>query len=242
MVINRKQNFIHNNIAIIPARGGSKRIPRKNIIDFNGKPMIAWTIEAALKSKLFSKVIVSTDSEEIAGISRDYGADVPFLRSTFSDDISPVSQATYSALIQAEEFWNTNFDTVTQLMPNCPLRTKIDIVHFHDEFFDSDANFLLSCFKFGWMNPWWAFKLDEQKNHSFLFDNKIKMRSQDLDDLFCPTGSIWMARAEEFKRSKSFYGKKQKFGEISWVSAMDIDDENDLDFAKALFLQYGSLR
>ena len=60
MVINRKQNFIHNNIAIIPARGGSKRIPRKNIIDFNGKPMIAWTIEAALNSKLFSKVIVST--------------------------------------------------------------------------------------------------------------------------------------------------------------------------------------
>ena len=80
-----------NGIAIIPARGGSKRIPKKNIIDFNGKPMIAWTIKAALESKLFSKVLVSTDSEEIAEISQKYGADVPFLRRSFSDDITPVS-------------------------------------------------------------------------------------------------------------------------------------------------------
>ena len=67
-------------LAIIPARGGSKRIPKKNIIDFQGKPMIAWTIEAALESEVFSKVIVSTDDELISNVSKQYGASVPFLR------------------------------------------------------------------------------------------------------------------------------------------------------------------
>jgi CMP-N-acetylneuraminic acid synthetase len=242
MVTSGKLKNIGNNIAIIPARGGSKRIPKKNIIDFNGKPMIAWTIEAAISSNMFSKVIVSTDSEEIAEISRQYGADVPFLRRDFSDDITPVSEATVDALIQAEEYWDTTFDTVTQLMANCPLRSAADIVNFHNEFSKRDVDFLLSCFKFGWMNPWWAFKLTEENDHSFLFPNALTKRSQDLDDLFCPTGSIWMARADELKRSKSFYGDNQQFSEINWISAVDIDDEHDLQFAKSIAVFSGKDR
>ena len=73
-------DLVDKRIAIIPARGGSKRIPKKNILDFFGKPMIAWTIESALKTKMFETVLVSTEDEEIAEISRDYGAEVPFLR------------------------------------------------------------------------------------------------------------------------------------------------------------------
>ena len=238
MVTSEKQN----NIAIIPARGGSKRIPKKNIIDFKGKPMIAWTLEAAISSNMFSKVIVSTDSEEIAEISRKYGADVPFLRRDFSDDITPVSQATVDALIQAEDYWGTTFFTVTQLMANCPLRSAADIVNFHNAFSNRDVNFLLSCFKFGWMNPWWAFKLTEENDHSYLFPNALTQRSQDLDDLFCPTGSIWMARADELKRSKSFYGDNQQFNEINWISAVDIDDEHDMQFAKSLAVFSGKDR
>ena len=222
------------NIAIIPARSGSKRIPKKNIIDFNGKPMIAWTIEAALNSKLFSKVLVSTDSEEIAEISRSFGADVPFLRRKYFDDITPVSEATCDALLQAEEFWGLKFDTVTQLMANCPLRTSEDIIKFSIEYLDRNIDFLVSSFKFGWMNPWWAFKLDEENKHSFLFQIAKNKRSQDLDDLFCPTGSIWMARSEAFKNSKSFYGKGQQFGIINWVAAVDIDDYDDLHMAKLI--------
>ncbi|MDB4427352.1 acylneuraminate cytidylyltransferase family protein [Porticoccaceae bacterium] len=242
MVTSEKLKNIGSNIAIIPARGGSKRIPKKNIIDFKGKPMIAWTIEAAISSNMFSKVIVSTDSEEIAEISRKYGADVPFLRRDFSDDITPVSQATVDALIQAEDYWDTTFFTVTQLMANCPLRSAADIVNFHNEFSNRDVNFLLSCFKFGWMNPWWSFKLTEENDHSYLFPNALTQRSQDLDDLFCPTGSIWMARADELKRSKSFYGDNQQFNEINWISAVDIDDEHDMQFAKSLAVFSGKDR
>ena len=73
-------------VAIIPARGGSKRIERKNIIDFCGRPMIAWTIEAAKKSEMFDRVVVSTDDQEIAAVARQYGASVPFLRKEYSDD------------------------------------------------------------------------------------------------------------------------------------------------------------
>jgi N-acylneuraminate cytidylyltransferase len=223
-----------NNIAIIPARGGSKRILKKNIVDFDGKPMIAWTIEAAIKSNLFSKILVSTDCEDIAEISREYGADVPFLRRGFSDDITPVSEATCDALCQAEEYWDTNFDTVTQLMANCPLRTAKDIASFHNEFSMRGIDFLLSCFKFGWMNPWWAFKLNEQNNHNFIFPDALKQRSQDLDDLFCPTGSIWMAKGEALKKSRSFYVDGQQFNPVHWIAAVDIDDKQDLDFAMSL--------
>lgn len=223
-----------NNIAIIPARGGSKRILKKNIIDFNGKPMIAWTIEAALKSQLFSKVLVSTDCEETADIARAFGAEVPFLRRGYSDDITPVSEATLDALLQAEKFWNLDFDTVTQLMANCPLRSSDDIINFRTEFLSRNIDFLLSCFKFGWMNPWWAFKLNEENKHSFLFEVATKKRSQDLDDLFCPTGSIWMANARTFKDAKTFYGEGQQFGVINWVAAIDIDDHNDLNMAKLI--------
>ena len=223
-----------NNIAIIPARGGSKRIPLKNIIDFNGKPMIAWTIEAALEAGLYSKVLVSTDSEEIAEISTRFGAEVPFLRTSNYDDVTSVSEATCDALVQAEKYWNVKFNTVTQLMANCPLRTSKDLISFATEFNKKDTKFLLSCFKFGWMNPWWAFKLNENGRHSFLFTDAVKQRSQDLDDLFCPTGSIWMGSADALKISRSFYGEDQQFSEVSWLSAVDIDDESDLQFARMI--------
>mgnify|MGYP001308430546 CR=1 FL=1 len=196
--------------------------------------MIAWTIKAALDSNLFSKVLVSTDCEEISKISRKYGAEVPFLRTKNSDDFTEVSEATYGALIQAENHWGIEFDTVTQLMANCPLRRTKAIKNFYKEFLERDVDFLLSCFKFGWMNPWWAFKINENKSHSFIFDNAIKQRSQDLEDLFCPTGSIWMAKVSALKKTHSFYNRNQQFFEIDWISAIDIDDENDLSFAKSL--------
>ena len=100
------------NVAIIPARGGSKRIPKKNIIDFAGKPLISWTIEAALLSKEFDRVIVSTDCEEIAAISESFGAEVPFLRKIDFDDNSPPKRAASFHEIQQIVL---NLETVTVL-------------------------------------------------------------------------------------------------------------------------------
>lgn len=155
-------------IAIIPARGGSKRIPRKNIIDFDGKPMIAWTIQAALESGCFDRVLVSTDSEEIAEVAISAGASVPFLRQENADDATPSSQATISALKQAETHWQTRYDRVAQLMPNCPLRNAGHIRDAVEHFSQKNLEYQISCFRFGWMNPWWAVSLDEDMSPSHI--------------------------------------------------------------------------
>lgn len=220
-------------IAIIPARGGSKRIPRKNIVDFFGKPMIAWTIEAAQKSGYFERILVSTDDEEIAQVARDHGASVPFLRTECADDHSPVSQATLTSLKQAEAFWDISFDTIVQLMPNCPLRTAEDIKQAIEAFKSKQAVFQISCFKFGWMNPWWAVRLNEQGQSERLFPEAITTRSQDLPPLYCPTGAIWIAQSAAFKEAGSFYGKDHVFEPMHWISAVDIDDSEDMEMAKA---------
>jgi N-acylneuraminate cytidylyltransferase len=222
-------------IAVIPARGGSKRIPLKNIIDFMGKPIIAWTIEAAQKTKLFDRIIISTDSSEIANVTKKYGLDVPFLRNDKNDDISTVTEATLVAIHQAEEYYNEKYDIVIQLMANAPLRDDNDIQVHIKQFIESKKSFQISSFKFGWMNPWWAFKINKSGSHEWMFGEGIGKRSQDLEELFCPTGAIWIAKVEELKKAGTFYGPDYKFCEIDWKHAVDIDNLEDLEFAKALF-------
>ena len=225
----------HEIIAIIPARGGSKRIPKKNIIDFCGKPLIAWTIEAALNSKIFDKILVSTDSTEIAKIAKQYKADVPFLRKKHNDDYSTISQATLYSLKQSEKFFNKKYQTIIQLMPNCPLRKKDDIINSYNNFLKQNAKFQISCFEFGWMNPWWAFKLNENYAPKYLFSKALKKRSQDLENLYCPTGAIWIGNTKTFKKTKNFYTRNTIFYPINWKSAIDIDNYEDLEMAKMLF-------
>ena len=111
----------NSTIAIIPARGGSKRVPGKNIRPLAGKPLIAYTIEAALTCGLFHRVVVSTDSEEIAAVARVHGAETPFLRSAgISDDVTPISAATADALERLDPA-GVLYSAVAQLMANCPL-------------------------------------------------------------------------------------------------------------------------
>lgn len=223
-------------IAIILARGGSKRLPGKNVLDFHGKPMLAWTIEAALQSAQYKHVLVSTDDPEIAAIARSFGAQVPFLRESAADDITPSSEATLTALRQAEQHWGEHFDVVSQLMANCPLRDADDITAAVQNFIDKDAESQICCFRFGWMNPWWAAKLDEQGRPEYLFPEDRLARSQDLPHLYCPSGAIWIARSPALKSAKSFYTPKHLFHSISWTSAMDIDDAEDLEMGKACYL------
>lgn len=222
-------------VAIIPARAGSKRIPRKNIVDLKGKPMIAWTIEAALRSEVFSDVIVSTDGEEIASIAQKWGAEVPFLRDPKdADDFIPTYQAVYNALLQLERYKSTSYDIVVQLMANCPCRTYLTIRNAYQHFLETDAEFQISVFKFGWMNPWWAMKSSPSMQPVPLFPEALKKRSQDLEELFCPTGAIWMAKVDAFKRDKTFYGDHYKIYPIDWKDAVDIDTLEDFEMAKAV--------
>jgi N-acylneuraminate cytidylyltransferase len=227
-------------IAIILARGGSKRLPRKNILDFHGKPMIAWSIEAALQSAQFDRVLVSTDDPQIAEIASSFGAAVPFLRDSATDDMATSSEATLVALNQAEEYWDEKFDVVSQLMANCPLRDAQDITDSVQNFSDRGVNAQISCFRFGWMNPWWAAKLDEGGQPDYLFPEARLARSQDLPPLYCPSGAIWISQTTALRAEKTFYQPGHSFYTLSWMSAMDIDDAEDLAMATACFMNKNS--
>ncbi|KQC08830.1 MAG: acylneuraminate cytidylyltransferase [Candidatus Cloacimonas sp. SDB] len=228
---------ISENIAIIPARGQSKRIPRKNIRFFLGKPLIAYTIEAAIKSKLFSMIIVSTDSEEIAEISKKYGAEVPYLRDkNLSDDFCPVSLATLD-VIEKLESESEKYTYVAQLMANCPLRDHSDIIDSYRQFIETDSASQISIMKYGWFNPWWAMECDEHHKLSPLFTEQLNKRSQDLPKLYCPTGAIWWAKVESLKKEKTFHTNNKSGWEISVINGIDIDTEEDWEIAE-LFMKY----
>lgn len=226
-------NLVNNRIAIIPARGGSKRLPDKNIMDFFGRPMISWTIKAALESMLFDDVLVSTDSDRIAEISKKYGAQVPFLRNNYADDYSSVSEATLSALNQMEDFSGKKYNTVVQLMANCPIRNAQNIVNQIEQFELRGEASLLSGFKYGMFNPWWAHYRDEKNKLKKMHNDALNKRSQDLPELFCPSGATWISNANLLKSHKTFYSPNYDFFEMTWQEAIDIDDMEDYKLAKA---------
>ena len=221
-------------IAIIPARGGSKRIPHKNIVELMGKPMIGWTIEAAQRSNLFDRIFVSTDEREIADVAESFGLEVPFLRTECADDHSSASDATIFALKQVENYFGETYECVAQLMANCPMRTEREIVAAYDNFIERELDFQISCFKFGWMNPWWAAELDENLVPRKLFPEVGGKRSQDLPELYCPTGAIWIARRDKLIEQRTFYGEGYRMFPMDWRAAVDIDNYEDLEMAAAL--------
>lgn len=218
-------------VAVIPARGGSKRIPLKNIKLLGGQPMIAYTVKAALDSKLFEHVIVSTDDDTIAEIAKDFGAEVPFVRaSQFADDHTPASSVTLDAI---DKMGLKDDRQVAQLLPNCPLRTAADVCSSFDQFVQSGSEAQLSVTRYGWLNPWWAFTMDKNRLTP-VFEAALTKRSQDLPTLYCPTGAIWWTHAGVLRREKTFHTSRRTGWELPWQHAVDIDDEDDWQLAEAL--------
>jgi N-acylneuraminate cytidylyltransferase len=221
-------------LAVIPARAGSKRIPGKNIRNLLGKPIIAYTIEAAIRSGLFERVAVSTDSEEIAEIACRHHADVPFLRARdLADDHTAVSLVTLDVLNRLDPA-GEKYSCVAQLMANCPLRTEDDVRNSYQQFVETPAESQLSVVRYGWQNPWWAMRRAEDCSLKPLFANEITTRSQDLPDLFCPTGAIWWARADVLRRERTFHTTNRTGWEIPWQRGIDIDTEDDWQMAELL--------
>jgi pseudaminic acid cytidylyltransferase len=229
-------------LAVIPARGGSKRLPGKNIREFCGRPAIAYTIAAARDSGLFSLVIVSTDDKAIAEIAVHHGADVPFLRAAaLADDETPVSSVTVDALTRMEPA-GRRFEYVAQLMPNCPLRDAADVRDSFEQFVETRASAQLSVARFGWQTPWWAMRRGDDYTLDPFFPREAVARSQDLPPLFCPTGAIWWARADTLRETGTFHVPGRTGWEIDPVHAVDIDTEDDWRLAEALMAQRLALR
>ncbi|MFV0155364.1 pseudaminic acid cytidylyltransferase [Empedobacter falsenii] len=218
-------NFTKNNLCIIPARGGSKRIPKKNIKFFLGKPIIAYSIEIARKSGLFEEIMVSTDDPEIAQIAEEYGAKVPFFRSKeTSDDFAPLRDVVDEVL---EHYSSNNkfFENVCCILPTAPLLQQIDIVKSLEILESNNFDSVRPIVKFSYPIQR-AFKynggLVEMFNPEFLLT-----RSQDLEDAYHDAGMFYWLTFE-----KGFKGEKKGAYVIAEKYAQDIDTLEDWEIAE----------
>ena len=193
-------------LAIIPARGGSKGLPRKNIKLLNGKPLIAWTIEAAKKSKFLDLVFVSTDDTEIAETSKKHGASVPFLRpDELAQDSSPVSDAIIHVIDTLEKQGN-KFDYVALLEATSPLRRDEEIDLAISTLVDSnESETLVSLGEVHTEHPMIVKKINNQFVTPYLEKTKSIYQRQQADNAYFPYGVIYLSSVDSYRKNKTFY-------------------------------------
>lgn len=221
-------------IAIIPARGGSKRIPRKNIKDFHGKPMIAYSIEAALTSGCFDKVIVSTDDAEIAEVARAYGADTPFLRPVnISDDYATTMDVMEHAIQWClKEGWE--LEAVCCLYATAPFVRASDLQKGHDLLNNSDAEYVFSATSFPFPIQR-AIKLDNSDSVSMFSPENELVRSQDLEEAYHDAGQFYWGKSAAFLNKLSVFSPHSKVVLLPRSRVQDIDTLEDWVSAEHLF-------
>lgn len=223
MTINKYINT--TNLCIIPARGGSKRIPRKNIKDFLGKPIIAYSIEAALKSELFDEVMVSTDDEEIAEIAIKYGAKVPFMRSKENADdfVFPVEVIDEVKLCYEKN--KIKFDYICCVFPTSPLITIENLKKGFSLLIEKNYDSVRPLVRFSYPIQR-ALKLNNEKMEFFNPEYQYT-RSQDLEPSFHDAGQFYWMKYKETLR-----GLLKAGFEISEIESQDIDNEVDWAIAE----------
>jgi CMP-N,N'-diacetyllegionaminic acid synthase len=212
-------------LAVIPARGGSKRFPGKNIVDFAGKPLIAWTIEAALESKHINRVIVSTDNEEIARIAKQYGAEIPFLRpSELATDT-----ATSISVIEHLIMKVPGYEFVILLQPTSPLRTSLHIDGAIEKLLIKEADGVVSVSKVDHPVEWTNVLPEDDSMDNFVNESLRNTRSQDLTSYYRLNGAIYIGRTVKLQTEKSFLLTEKSFAyKMKQQDSIDIDDEYDL--------------
>ena len=177
------------NIAVIPARGGSKRIPRKNIKYFCGKPIISYSIETARSSKIFDEIIVSTDDNEIASIAKSLGGQVPFMRpSDISDDFSTTGDVMRHAISWFEN-QKKSLDVVCCIYPTAPLLLKSDLIKAHNEFKSNNWSYVFSATRFSFPIQR-AFKKSGSKGIQMFQSEHYRSRSQDIEVAYHDAGQF----------------------------------------------------
>lgn len=216
-------------LALIPARGGSKGIPGKNIKILGGKPLIAYSIEAAKESRYISKVVVSTDDQSIYEIANQYGAETPFLRPA---ELSTDTARSVDVVIHALSFLdsiNEHFDAVCLLQPTSPFRAKGFIDACIESFIHQKTDSLVSTRSIpDEYNPHWTFEADEQGHlHIATGEKTIISRRQDLPKAYIRDGAVYLTKTEVLKNSQSLYGETLSFKESTESFHVNLDTEED---------------
>ena len=216
-------------VCIIPARGGSKRIPRKNVMDFNGKPLIAWSIQSALESNIFARVIVSTDDEEIAAISRTSGAETPFLRDrNLADDFTSTADVLLDALDHIE-----NAHYACCLYPTAPMVLPKDLEEAFKLAQREEADTVVSVTDFDF-HPLRAFERKQDGTVQFRWPENALTRSQDLPEMFHDAGAFYFFNVSAFRIQKKLIMDKTHAYYIDRSRSVDIDNAEDFKLAQIL--------
>jgi N-acylneuraminate cytidylyltransferase/CMP-N,N'-diacetyllegionaminic acid synthase len=217
-------------LAVIPARKGSKRLKNKNILPLNNKPLIAWTIEAAINSKYIDKVLVSTDSIEIEKVSKEYKADVPFMR---PKHLATDQSDSMSVIKHALDYYSSKYEYIVLLQPTSPLRTTEDIDSAIEVMHDNVKAIISVCE--AEHSPLWTNKLPiDLSMKNFIPKNILNIRSQDLQKYYRLNGAIYVAETNYFRENNTFFGENTKAYIMPQEKSIDIDTKLDFELCNLL--------
>lgn len=228
----------HDLLILIPARGGSKRLPGKNIKLLHNKPLISWTIEAGLKAGLSNYVVVSTDDVKIADIAKDSGALVPFIR---PNELSGDTAKSIDVVLHAIDFFEKQdiyFQHLMLLQPTSPARDALHIQAAYDLFKNKGADGIVSVCPVD-HSPLWSNTLPEDHSmKDFMPQNLSQLRSQDLPQYYRINGALYIYKIDKLKNQKSFFYDESVFAyPMPTECSIDIDHEIDFEIAKAILNQ-----
>lgn len=221
-------------IGVIPARGGSKRIPRKNILPFAGKPIMAWTIETALESGLFDRVIVSTDDDEVAAVALDYGAEVPFRRpAELSDDHTGIIEVVQHAIRWLTES-GADVEYVCCMLPTAPFLQAEALSQALQQLSASDASYAVSVTAFSFPVQR-AIRINTENRVEAIWPENIPRRSQDLEEAFHDAGQFYWGTREAFERGEPILASGSIPIRLPRYRVQDIDTPEDWQLAELMF-------
>lgn len=221
-------------IAVIPARGGSKRIYRKNVADLCGRPLMYWTIKAAMNAECIDQVFVSSDDTEMLGLAESWGAEHFGLREKSRGPRSPSAAVSADTAALYSSRYGGLPDNVFQLLPTCPFRSDRDIELFFSKW---DPIGPIDCavsvveppgFNLNWL-------VGEERGRLAPLEPELwSTPSQNLPKKFVASGGIWLSKGKTLIERRTFYGPQTKYVEISWLAGFDIDTQKDLEFARQI--------
>ena len=221
-------------LAVIPARGGSKGVPKKNIKELAGKPLIAYTIKAAIDSGIFEKVIVSTDSQEIADVATSYGAEVPFLRpKEISGDMTSSDDVILHALSYYQQ-QGIEFAEVCKLQATSPLRNSEHLKMAYSLFHEKNADYLVSVCECEHSPLWSGIIGEDMRLDNFIPDEVKRSCRQDMPTYYRLNGAIYMGKVNQFSINKNFLGKNCIAYIMEQKDSIDIDSQLDFEMAEVL--------
>jgi len=220
-------------LGIIPARGGSKRIKRKNIKLLAGKPLIAYTIEAALKSRYLSKIVVTTEDERIIKIVKKYNVEIIKRPQRLATDTTSMSVVITHVIDYLEDYQNYSPDILVLLQPTSPLRTSVDIDKAIELFLRGRCDSVISVSEL--QSPsYWCFKKGKDYLKPLFGWKYFKKRKQDLPKSYLPNGAIFITELKLFRKNKSFYSEKILPYIMSLERSVDIDTPIDFKLVKLI--------